>query len=1123
MPQYQIRKYSLALTTLLAVTLTFVIIIVLDPISSQGQEHYPCEVLSVNKNYTGQDHASYIEYTINLDYGTPVTSGDRIQVFSQNREIINGLVDEFNNNPWVTWYAERTNRGQAEKIEDWNVEIIGNNTFRIMIPTRLFLNPFFKGNFKGNPLSIAHLECVANAPSSVPYNTTLDPPSAEPVPNDPFWWLMKFSEQSTSPLTVQVYTEVAWTTDYDAFRICFDGENCQETSATSLEYTWDVTDLPSGEHVLTVEYRQLSDNGNWENALVREFSYELGDTTAPNPYSWLFNFSSAENLPLGYTFDISVDGSGDFSSFRLCFDGTNCQETASTQLTYEWDTSGWSDGQHTISVEYKRVSDSDWNSALKFETPFYLSEIRGSYASCGTVQSYTGATLTSGSDCIGVVESVGDLMPVHWEKRPDLQICSFGVDSWVYDGTLDNNGNFNGIAKVVPSGTCKGVGSNVSSINLKDPTTSSLPVPIVPFVIDNDTFFSHSFDGNAIAKVGSNGTVVGATNFVPGIFAEAISIPAGDGSGITFAASDFGCSFTLDAWVALNPSSSNGRIAGQLGGGGNTGNNKWLLSVDNGGRFVWEQWTNTGSASMTSYFGVPKDNTWHYISVNYDCSTQVAVLSVDNVEAATLNAAGSIPSGSTTLEIGMGEGIYSCNCLIDEFRISSGVHQPETDDPTSSSMNLYYSDPSTGEVTANLQWENGGAVTHTIDWGDGADSVMQGESGSQTLTHNYTPGTYTAQFEVIGKTNISTVISDTFVIPSFGCGNNVTLSGAILFEYKNCSTAGGSDRLQVLNAGKYSLADLGVDDSISAIHIPSDGSLSVRLYKDANWTGESHCAAWDMWNFELDTWPDGSSMNDSISSIEVFESGDCTTPTPTATPDFDCGSVPFTAVGIFDDKYCKGLYLQLAPGFYNLTDLNFNDLSSAVYVPAGSCVEVYEHIGGLGESRILQWSYWDFSLDTWPNGSGMDNVISSIAVFDNGDCTPSTPTPMPTPTSTSISSDGVELLSAPLVLSAASEGDEQSVSQYDPNVLVGKDIVRITYDLHGLCALGEDASAFVFNQTEWMYVSLSDYGTKLLGWHSNCRHSAVGFLESCKNRSDAARYNDSRNSCQILVFLPIFC
>ncbi len=39
-----------------------------------------------------------------------------------------------------------------------------------------------------------------------------------------------------------------------------------------------------------------------------------------------------------------------------------------------------------------------------------------------------------------------------------------------------------------------------------------------------------------------------------------------------------------------------------------------------------------------------------------------------------------------------------------------------------------------------------------------------------------------------------------------------------------------------------------------------------------------------------------------------------------------------------------------------------------------------------------------------------------------------------------------------------------------------KSSITLTYDLHGLCALGNDASAIIFDQNGWRFISLSDYG-----------------------------------------------
>lgn len=70
---------------------------------------------------------------------------------------------------------------------------------------------------------------------------------------------------------------------------------------------------------------------------------------------------------------------------------------------------------------------------------------------------------------------------------------------------------------------------------------------------------------------------------------------------------------------------------------------------------------------------------------------------------------------------------------------------------------------------------------------------------------------------------------------------------------------------------------------------------------------------------------------------------------------------------------------------------------------------------------------------------------------------------------------GIELLSQPWYL-AGSNGADEAYQSIDPNILQGKTLLRITYDLHGLSALTGDASAIIFDQGDWRYISLSNYG-----------------------------------------------
>lgn len=69
----------------------------------------------------------------------------------------------------------------------------------------------------------------------------------------------------------------------------------------------------------------------------------------------------------------------------------------------------------------------------------------------------------------------------------------------------------------------------------------------------------------------------------------------------------------------------------------------------------------------------------------------------------------------------------------------------------------------------------------------------------------------------------------------------------------------------------------------------------------------------------------------------------------------------------------------------------------------------------------------------------------------------------------------VSLLPTPWHLQWSGNAIERYQS-INPNVLMGKDTLRITYDLHGYTVLPGDASAIIFDQNGWRYISLSEYG-----------------------------------------------
>lgn len=391
-------------------------------------------------------------------------------------------------------------------------------------------------------------------------------------------------------------------------------------------------------------------------------------------------------------------------------------------------------------------------------------------------------------------------------------------------------------------------------------------------------------------------------------------------------------------------------------------------------------------------------------------------------------------------------------------------------DPPTMSMTAVIADPAAHEVEVQLTWNSAAPEWQMFYWGDGADHGMHGSSGSQTITHQYASGTYTLAFDVVGNDRQTYTVSDVIEIGSFACDGAVTLEGVVPFEFKDCAYVDYQDYVQLTEPGLYELLLFGLDNKVSSIHFPQDGSMSAMMYKGPAQTGQSLCRSWDMWDMSLDTWPDGSPMNDTVSSIEIFANDTCTPPpemtldievlnphgeiranvtwggasegwqivywgdgsdfgmqgsggnqspphwypgpgtytvtlqVENAAPDWEiytlaeeviindyaCGdSVPFDEVVVFDFSDCAyrdaGDYelLGTTPGLYNLTG---SDDGSSIHIPSGMSARLYEGPDGTGEAWCTGWDMWNMDLDTWPDGSPMDNTVSSIRIFTDASC-----------------------------------------------------------------------------------------------------------------------------------------
>ena len=364
-----------------------------------------------------------------------------------------------------------------------------------------------------------------------------------------------------------------------------------------------------------------------------------------------------------------------FDAFRVCIDGQNCQESAApiNEIFYTWNTYGWSDGHHTISVQNRQTSDNgNWSQADYHETTYYLNPNRSTYAPCGVV--VNGATLTSGSNCIKVTSNVPDLANANWADRNNLQITAAGYDVLAY-GSPD----YNDAPLYIRDGQTVSAGNGVSAIELRQPLGNSAYVPTQPLGTDSNTVSYLPLDEGSGTQVNDSvgsldGTLSGSASFTTGRFGQAIAAPTTPSvSGLNFGAVNLGTPLTVELFVKFNSANNDQRIASQLGGGGNTGQNKWVLGLV-GGYFRLTSCYTNGCHQAFSLETV-QTNRWYYLMFTYDGST-TSKLYVDSLHHDTVTMHGVMPSGSTTFELGKGENIYGCDCIVDDLRISNIVREP---------------------------------------------------------------------------------------------------------------------------------------------------------------------------------------------------------------------------------------------------------------------------------------------------------------------------------------------------------------------------------------------------------------------------------------------------------------
>ncbi len=174
---------------------------------------------------------------------------------------------------------------------------------------------------------------------------------------------------------VTIRVKVDWDSEYRAMRICFpDRNNCQESSEVEFERGFGTDGWGAGSYTIRVEVARIGDN-DWANPNVTEASYQVTESqpapepTNPPQQSISCSADSFDVWPrtatVGDTVHISGSGSCNVNvrATKVNLDGNNLYEIGSPSLEWDWNTSGFSAGQHTLKLWVAGQGDNNWDYA----------------------------------------------------------------------------------------------------------------------------------------------------------------------------------------------------------------------------------------------------------------------------------------------------------------------------------------------------------------------------------------------------------------------------------------------------------------------------------------------------------------------------------------------------------------------------------------------------------------------------------------------------------------------------------------------------------------------------------------------------------------------------------------
>lgn len=166
---------------------------------------------------------------------------------------------------------------------------------------------------------------------------------------------------------VCIRAKVAWDADFRSMRIRFGNEGWNESAEVEFERCFGTGHLSAGRYNIRVEVAKV--NEDWSTATATETGYELTAPPAPqNPSCSVDSFDAWPRIAIvGEQVHISGSGSCNVGvrAIKVKVDGNDLYEIGAPNLSWTWNTSGITVGNHNLSLWVAGQGDNNWDYAAK--------------------------------------------------------------------------------------------------------------------------------------------------------------------------------------------------------------------------------------------------------------------------------------------------------------------------------------------------------------------------------------------------------------------------------------------------------------------------------------------------------------------------------------------------------------------------------------------------------------------------------------------------------------------------------------------------------------------------------------------------------------------------------------